>query len=36
MEEERIAAIPEVDSVWPDAKWSKAFLVSADLEGADS
>lgn len=31
-----VAAIPEVGSVWPDPEWSKAFLASVDLEGADS
>lgn len=31
-----VAAIPEVDSVWPDAEWSKTFLASVDLEEADS
>ena len=31
-----VAAIPEVNSVWPDPEWLKTFLVSVDLEGADS
>lgn len=31
-----VAAIPEVNSVWPDPEWSKTFLVSLDLEEADS
>lgn len=31
-----VAAIPGVDGVWPDPEWLKTFLVSVDLEGADS
>ena len=31
-----VAAIPEVDSVWPDAEWSKTFLVSVRPEEVDS
>lgn len=31
-----VAAIPGVDSVWPDSAWLKTFLVSVDLEEADS
>lgn len=31
-----VAAIPCVDSVWPDPEWLRTFLVSVDLEGADS
>lgn len=31
-----VAAIPGVNSVWPDQRWPKTFLVSVDLEGADS
>ena len=31
-----VAAIPGVDSVWPDPSWLKASLVSVDLEEADS
>lgn len=31
-----VAAIPEVGSVWPDSEWPKTFLVSVDLEEADS
>lgn len=35
-EEKGVAAIPEVDSVWPDPEWSKTFLVSVDPEEVDS
>lgn len=31
-----VAAIPGVDGVWPDPEWPKTFLVSVDLEEADS
>lgn len=31
-----VDAIPEVDSVWPDARWLKTFLVSVRLEEVDS
>lgn len=31
-----VAAIPDVDSVWPDAEWPKAFFASVRVEGADS
>lgn len=31
-----VAAIPEVDSVWPDPGWPKTFLVSVGPERADS
>lgn len=31
-----VAAIPDVDSVWPDARWPKTFFVSVRLEEADS
>lgn len=31
-----VAAIPGVDSVWPDPAWSKTFLVSVGSEVADS
>lgn len=31
-----VAAIPGVDSVWPDPEWPKTFLVAVDLEEADS
>ena len=31
-----VAAIPGVDSVWPDLEWPKTFLVSVDLEEVDS
>lgn len=31
-----VAAISDVDSVWPDAEWPKAFFASVRLEGADS
>lgn len=31
-----VAAIPEVDSVRPDSEWLKTFLVSVNLEEADS
>jgi hypothetical protein len=31
-----VAAIPEVDSVWPDTAWPKAFFASVRSEGADS
>lgn len=31
-----VAAIPEVDSVWPDTAWPKTFLVSVRSEEVDS
>lgn len=31
-----VAAIPGVDSVWPDPRWPKTFLASVRLEGSDS
>lgn len=31
-----VAAIPDVDSVWPDARWPKTFFASVRLEEADS
>ena len=31
-----VAAIPEVDSVWPDSEWPKTFLASVDLGVVDS
>mgnify|MGYP000889558181 CR=1 FL=1 len=31
-----VAAIPEVDSVWPDQAWPKTFFASVRPEGADS
>ena len=31
-----VAAIPTVDTVWPDPAWLKTFLVSVDLEEVDS
>lgn len=31
-----VAAIPEVNGVWPDPGWLKTFLASVDLEEADS
>ena len=31
-----VAAIPGVNTVWPDPEWLKTFLVSVDLEEADS
>ena len=31
-----VAAIPEVDSVWPDAEWPKAFFASVRPEEVDS
>ena len=31
-----VAAIPCVDSVWPDAEWPKTFLVAVRREGGDS
>ena len=31
-----VAAIPKVNSVWPDSRWLKTLLASVDPEGADS
>lgn len=31
-----VAAIPGVDSVWPDMTWSRTFFASVRPEGADS
>ena len=31
-----VAAVPGVDSVWPDAEWPKTFFASVRVEGADS
>lgn len=31
-----VAAIPRVDSVWPDARWPKTFFVSVIPEEVDS
>lgn len=31
-----VAAIPEVNSAWPDPAWLKTFLASVDLEEANS
>lgn len=31
-----VAAIPEVDAVWPDPEWLRTLLVSVDLEGTNS
>ena len=36
MNEGKIAAIPGVDSVWPDMAWPKAFFASVCLEEVDS
>ena len=31
-----VAAVPEVDGVWPDMEWPKTFLASVRPEGVDS
>lgn len=31
-----VAAIPDVDSVWPDVGWPKTFLASVRVKGIDS
>lgn len=31
-----VVAIPDVDSVWPDVAWPKAFFASVRIEGVDS